>query len=101
MDNYKMTNKESTIYNFLNKAEGHLEEGQYEGALDCICKARDILFGNVDNKELSVWAYLNETEFYLKNSQYDERALDYILNARDLVAGIRYGDFEDDFIERD
>ncbi|APH17765.1 hypothetical protein [Clostridium botulinum] len=104
MLNYKMTNKELSIYNFLNKVENSLEEGQYEGALDCILNARDILAGNrlphykMDNKELSVWAYLNETEFYLENSQY-ERTLDYILDARDILAGVRCGDFEDDFLE--
>lgn len=50
------------------------------------------------DKELSVWSYLNEAEFYMENGQY-ERALDYILNARNIVAGIRFGDFEDDYLK--
>lgn len=53
----------------------------------------------MNNKELSVWAYLNEAENYLEEGQY-ERALDYILNARDILAGDRLGDFEDEFLER-
>lgn len=63
MDNYKMTNKESIIYNSLNKVESRLEESQYQGVLNCIYKACEILSGNVYNKE-----YLNESEFYLENS---------------------------------
>ncbi|APQ74913.1 hypothetical protein [Clostridium botulinum] len=50
----------------------------------------------MNDKELSVWAHLNEAENYLEEGQY-ERALDYILNARDILTGNRYGDFEDEF----
>lgn len=52
----------------------------------------------MNDKELSIWAYLNETVFYLEDGQY-ERALDYILNARSILSGDRYGDFEDGFLE--
>lgn len=49
-------------------------------------------------KELSVWAYLNEAVFCLKNGQ-DELALNYTLDAREILEGKRIGDFEDEFLD--
>lgn len=94
-----MTNKEASIFNILSKVEKLLEEDQYKTAIECIDNLIKDLSGNLTDKELSYRAYLIEARDNLEN-RLPERALEYILNALDIVTGIRYGDFEYGFLKR-